>query len=74
MTADWFWTPDGNFYPGTFTIARFTIMNPQPGWLACIDMQVGRINVQPFSYQTCVPEPASLALLALGGLALIRRR
>ncbi len=74
LNADWFWTPDGNDYPGTFTIARFTILDPAPGYLAVGDMQIGTSNVGVIPFTFSVPEPASLALLALGGLALIRRR
>ena len=74
LNADWFWTPDGNFYPGTFTIARLTVLPTDDNWLGTIDMLVGSLDVAPFQFTAVIPEPASLALLALGGLALIRRR
>jgi len=74
LIADWFWTPDGNDYPGTFTIARVTVLDPQPGWHGDIDMQIGSRLVSPFVFTATIPEPGSLALLALGGLALLRRR
>jgi len=73
LIADWFWTPDGNFYPGTFTIARATVI-PESPWVGYVDVQVGSLDTPPELYSMIIPEPTSLALLALGGLALIRRR
>ena len=78
LNADWFWTPDGNDYAGTYSIARFSIIEDTPGAVATgtIDMLVGsrELGVVPFSTTVYTPEPGSLVLLALGGLALIRRR
>jgi len=79
LNADWFWTPDGNFYPGTFTIARFTAIIDDGFDQATltIDMLVASVEVTPpfqFEWSGVIPAPGSLALLALGGLALIRRR
>jgi hypothetical protein len=45
LRADWFWTPDGNYYPGEFTIARFTVVPDDPNsWCAEIDMLIGSIE------------------------------
>jgi hypothetical protein len=70
LTADWYWTPDGNYYPGTFTIARITILPTEENWHGSVDMLIGSLNVPPFRF----PEPSTLALLAVGGLAMLRRR
>jgi hypothetical protein len=53
LNADWFWTPDGNDYPGDFTIARFTVIPDDPNvWCAEIDMQIGsrECGVSPFTW------------------------
>ena len=54
LNAYWFWTPDGNFYPGTFTIARLTVLPDSPEWCWCleINVEIGSINVAPFEWNT----------------------
>lgn len=78
LTADWFWTPDGNYYPGTFTIARVTVIPDNPElWWADVTVQVASLETVPpilFTTRFGIPEPASLAPLALGLLALLPRR
>jgi hypothetical protein len=56
LNADWFWTPDGNDYPGEFTIARFTVVpcNPQC-WGVFVAVQVGSLETAPFEFITCTP-------------------
>lgn len=78
LIADWYWPDDGLNYAGTFTIARFTIIEDVPGVpaVAHINMQVGSraSGTIPFETTIYTPEPAGLALLAFGGLILLRRR
>jgi len=81
LIADWFQIPDGNCYPGDFTIARFTVVAPPDAdpsvTYAEIDMLIGSLEVlecMAFQAHIPIPEPASLGLLALGSLALLRRR
>jgi hypothetical protein len=51
LNADWFWTPDGNYYPGTYTIARVTIAPDDPEyWAAEVAVQVGSLDTAPFLY------------------------
>ncbi len=75
LEADWFLPPDGNYYPGSFTIARATVIPDDPdNWLLEVGVQVGSLETWVELYTIVVPEPMSLMLLALGGLALFRRR
>jgi hypothetical protein len=76
LVADWFWTPDGNYYPGTFTIAQFTVLPDADEWWATGNVLIGSLECmpQPFEFVVGVPEPASLVLFALIGLALRGRR
>lgn len=50
LTANWFWTPDGNFYPGTFTIARYTVIPDGPDWCTEVHVQVGSIETAPVDF------------------------
>ncbi len=50
LNADWYWTPNGNDYPGTFTIARITIIPDGPNYCVDLDMLIGSIDVPPFRF------------------------
>lgn len=76
IDATWFDTPT-NGGDGTFTLARISVQGLQAGWVLKLDgahtTVKGGATLYPYSFT--VPEPSTLGLLVLGGLAgLIRRR
>jgi hypothetical protein len=50
LEADWYWMIDGRYYPGTFTIARFTVLPTEDDCVCVVDMQIGSLNVPPFQF------------------------
>lgn len=76
VDATWFDTPT-NGGGGSWVLARLTVTGLQTGWVLKVDgthtTVKGQATLFPFSFT--VPEPSSLSLLVLGGVAaLIRRR
>ena len=58
LIAEWFCPPDGDNYPGTFTIARFAIIpDPPPNEdiRFFMDMQIGSRETPPFRLTWCWP-------------------
>ena len=79
VTCDWMDTAvggDGDQYLASLTIIPDS--GHETDWTGTVSGEYTTVsgggNASPFSFDLPIPEPASLALLALGSLALIRRR
>jgi hypothetical protein len=80
IDADWSETGDGDFYAGTFQLARLTlqVLETQAVTLTVVGA-AGQAsspgNLFPFGpFVVTVPEPGGFALLALGVVGALRRR
>ena len=78
LDTDWFDTVDTGNGDG-LVIAQFTVIPDDPGtWNPDVGLdgllQYAARNSGGTLFEMVIPEPGTLALLALGGLALIRRR
>ena len=74
------WIERTVIYSGTFlsdqdAVIKTSIIVPDynPEWVS-IDIQGSGVMVYGMIIHECIPEPATLTLLGLGGLALLRRR
>ncbi len=81
IKARWFDT--GNTGPGTFKVARLTLSSDAEGTIGGVSINHNPGDMDDFVYFDglytitgghIVPEPATLSLVTLGGLAVLRRR